>query len=139
MTHLPLFSVTRPKLASLQSSACRPQLYLSVEGNQYDSAVRATIYEIEIGVLTGSEVAVHRRFLRFSCLEILDRCMRQIDGNTKYLAPFPPKKFFGNRSEQFVSERAVQLQRYLQALPMIPDLPWQRSFARLFDIDVQKQ
>jgi hypothetical protein len=136
MTRLPVGSVTRPKLASLHSSACTPQLYLSLEGNQYDFEVNATLYEIEIGVLSGSEVAVHRRFVRFSGLELFDKSMRQIRSNAKYLPPFPPKKFFGNLSEQFVNQRALQLQKYLQALPQIPDLMWQISFAKVFDIDV---
>jgi hypothetical protein len=95
------------------------------------------LYEIEIGVLAGSEVAVHRRFVRFSGLETLDKSMRAIGTNTKYLIPFPPKKYFGNRSEQFVNQRAMQLQQYLQALPKIPDLLWQISFARMFDLEVE--
>jgi hypothetical protein len=136
MTRLPVGSITRTKLANLQSSACRPHLYLSLEGSRYDSYLRATLYEIEIGVLNGSEVAVHRRFVRFSCLEVLDKAMRQNGNNSKYLMPFPPKKFFGNLSERFVNERALQLQKYLQALPKIPDLLWQLSFSKMFELDV---
>jgi hypothetical protein len=111
-------------------------MYVSLEGSRYDPDLRATLYEIEIGVLAGSEVAVHRRFLRFSGLEKLDKSMRTIGSNTKYLIPFPPKKFFGNCSEHFVNQRAMQLQQYLQALPRIPDLTWQISFAKMFDLDV---
>jgi hypothetical protein len=136
MTRLPVDSIARSKLAILQSSACRPKLYLSVEGTLYDPDLRATLYEIEIGVLSESEVSVHRRFVRFSGLELLDRAIRQLGDNAKYLMPFPPKKYFGNLSERFVSERTMQLQRYFHALPKIPDLLCQMAFAKMFDIDV---
>jgi hypothetical protein len=111
-------------------------MYLSIESSRYDPDLRATLYEIEIGVLTGTEVAVHRRFIRFSGLERLDQSMRAIGSNSKYLMPFPPKKYFGNLSERFVNQRAMELQKYLQALPKIPDLLWQMSFASIFDLDI---
>jgi hypothetical protein len=136
MARLPVGSIARSKQAILQTSACRPQLYLSVEGSRYDPDLRATLYEIELGVLSGSEVSVYRRFVRFSGLELLDRGMRKLGSNARYLMPFPPKKYFGNLSEQFVSERAMQLQAYLQALPKIPDLLWQIAFAKLFEVDL---
>jgi hypothetical protein len=136
MTRLPIGSMTRTKLGYLNHAACKPQMYLSLEGNKYDPGQRATVYEIEIGVLSGNDVAVHRRFLRFSSLERLDQNIRPFLESSRHAIPFPPKRYFGNFSQDFVNERSSQLQRYLFELTKIPDISRQIAFVDCFDLEL---
>jgi hypothetical protein len=139
MTRLPVSSIPVAKIGYLNHAVCRPRMYLCLEGNKYDPSERATVYEIEIGVLSGEDVAVHRRFLRFSSLERFDQSIRPFLRSSRHAVPFPPKRYFGNFSPQFVNERSVQLQKYLSELTKIPDIAFQTEFVDYFDVDIHYQ
>jgi hypothetical protein len=114
-------------------------MYLCLEGNKYDPFEHATIYEIEIGVLAGEDVDVHRRFLRFSSLERFDQSIRPFLSLSRHTVPFPPKRYFGNFSPQFVNQRSLQLQKYLLELTKIPDIAFQTEFVNYFEVHIQGQ
>jgi hypothetical protein len=134
MTRLPVTSMPRAKLGYLTQAMCSPQMYLSLEGNRYDSTQKATVYEIEIGVLSGADVSVHRKFMRFSSLEKLNASIQPFLRGCKRDIQFPPKRYFGNLSQAFVSERSNQLQQYLLELTRIPDISEQFAFVSFFDL-----
>jgi hypothetical protein len=136
MTRLPLSSIPAAKLCYLNHAVCRPRLYLCLEGNKYDPWQGATVYEIEIGVLAGQDVAIHRRFLRFSSLERFDQSIRPFLELSRTNIAFPPKRYFGNCSQHFVNQRSVQLQKYLLDLTKIPGIASQSEFASYFDVEV---
>jgi hypothetical protein len=135
MPYLSLSSISKTKLTQLKRSACRPQMYLSLEGSQYDPNARATVYEIEVGILSGCKVFFQTRFVRFSALARLDGLLRSAIGAAA-LPAFPPKRLFGNLSRQFIMERSLKLQKYLSGLPDTPSLLKQEPFLTCFALQV---
>jgi hypothetical protein len=113
--------MSKAKRGYLTQARYTPQMYLSLEGSTYDSTQEATVYEIEIGILSGADASVVRKFVRFSSLEKLNASIRPFLRGCERDIPFPPKRHFGNFSQTFVSERFNQLQKYLFELTRIAD------------------
>lgn len=136
MIILPLSSLSPSKRSLLQKSSIRPPTYLSVEGTDYDPLIQATLYELEIGVLYGTDIIVQRTMYRFSSLKKLDDRLRPRLYNIKLLMPFPPKRYFGNFKKDFVDERAAQIHFYLQGLMRIPGIQKIPEFTKFFHLNI---
>ena len=53
----------------------------------------------------------------------------------RFLQPFPPKKFFGNKDEAFLKNRAEMLQKYLTNLVRVSGILTVPAFCRCFEIN----
>jgi hypothetical protein len=110
-------------------------MYISIEGHLLDAESQATVYKLEIGAQKGDTVIVYSVCRRYSEMRSFDAEIRKQFGDSHYLLEFPPKKFVGNRSPNFVQIRAEQLQKYLANLVMIPGIARSPSFTRFFLVD----
>jgi hypothetical protein len=128
-------SLPEKKLSQIQSSISIPPMYISIERFSLDPQVQATIYHIEIGLQKNDSVVFHSIDRRYSEIHALDAEIRKQFEDSHYLLAFPPKKFYGNKTPQFLQRRCEQLQKYLASLVMVPGIARSPSFARFFLLD----
>lgn len=122
------------KRAQLDISTCTPHMYLTIENCSFSCLESAYFYEIEVGVMreSGQAVDVHRVCKRFSHLFAFDKQVRQLYGSSKFLLPFPPKRWFGSASEPFLKKRYDLLQTYINNLVRVPGLCQSNAFLSVF-------
>jgi hypothetical protein len=132
---VPIASLARKKLDQLQSSTVIPRMYLFIEKYDFDPAVKAVVYDIEVGIQKGQTVHVTQVKRRYSVLELFDQQIRPLYKDSRFLQPFPPKKAFGNTDQEFLKDRAEKLQKYLTNLVRVGGVTSTPAFIRCFEID----
>lgn len=130
---IPLSSLQQKKLSQLQSSIAIPPMYITLEGYQLASDLNAILYNIEIGIQKNQTVYVKTCQRRYSALQELDTSIRAQFHDSKYLLPFPPKKYLGNMDPAFIEKRQSQLENYLENLIKVPGVCTSSLFSRFFD------
>nr|CDS30663.1 nischarin [Hymenolepis microstoma] len=78
-------------------------------------------YDIQLKHPSGSAWYVTRRYREFRALR--DSLQERYNLPTNELAPFPPKKFFYNLSPDFVQQRSLEIETYLNSLLLHYTLP----------------
>jgi len=68
---------------------------------------------------------------RFSEILVFHQNLRQSLGSKPELPEFPPKKWLGNKSKSFVSERRIALQIYFNRLLEIDEV-WNQALIKVF-------
>lgn len=134
-TEVPISSLSSKKMLQLNNSTIIPRMYLYIEKYQFDPVVNAVVYDIEVGVQRKETIFVHTVRRRYSALQQFDDQIRSLFRDSRFLMAFPPKKIFGNKSEEFLRERADQLQNYLTNLVKVAGVANTPAFMRCFDID----
>ena len=75
---------------------------------------------------------------RYSELKILNDLLRK-ETNSNAFPKFPPKKFFGFNSEEFIRKRQVELDTYFQAICNSPDFSKLNSFVKFVEDCLKSQ
>lgn len=134
MSLIPLASLPRKKTEQLcRAAPCNP-FYISLERYEYDSTIRAVVYEIEIGIQYKHDVITRKFYTRYSSLQKLDNDIRPHYKQVSHLKDFPPKRYFWNMDPDFLKQRAVDLQEYLASLTRISGILNSNAFLRFFKI-----
>ncbi|OHT04891.1 PX domain containing protein [Tritrichomonas foetus] len=133
--NIPISNLSQKKQAQLQLSNVIPPMYISIESYNYESSVKAVVYEIEVGIQNNQMVSTHVIHRRFSAMKTFDTQIRSQFGDSHYLLSFPPKTLFPNTSKAFLEQRSEQLQKYLANLVKIPGLSSSPTFTQFFEID----
>jgi hypothetical protein len=110
-------------------------MYLFIDKYEYDPTIKAVVYHIEIGIQKAQIVHAHKVQRRYSALQQFDSQIRPLYKDSRFLQPFPPKKFFGNREADFLVERCDKLQKYLTNLVRVAGVVNTPAFMRCFDVD----
>jgi hypothetical protein len=110
-------------------------MYLYIDKYEFDPTIKAVVYSIEIGIQKSQIVHVHKVQRRYSVLKQFDSQIRPLFKDSRFLQPFPEKKFFGNRDATFLAERSSQLQKYLTNLVRVSGVVNTPAFLRCFDVD----
>lgn len=134
-TEIPVASLPPKKLQQLQHSTTDPRMYLFIDKFDLDPELNAVVYDIEVGIKKDAIVYVHTVQKRYSQLFEFDSLIRPLYKDNRYLQPFPPKKMFGNKSKEFLEQRAEALQRYLTNLVKVAGVVTTPHFCRIFEID----
>jgi hypothetical protein len=135
MLRIPVASLPLPKQKMLASCTSVPRLYISIERFRFACEIQAVVYEIQIGVQQNQDVIVHTVNLRFSQMEKLHQSLSQRISLTGSNLRFPVKRWFGNTNEQFLKQRADNLQKYFSDLLQIRGMGGNHALRKLFQID----
>ena len=127
-------SLSQKKISQLRSSTIVPHMYIHIEKYDLDPSVNAVLYEIEVGIQKKDTVLIKKIFKRYSDLKQFDDQIRPLFNDNRFLKLFPPKKFFGNKSKEFLDQRAEQLQDYLTNLVRVAGMNNTPPFLRCFEI-----
>ena len=129
-----LSSLSPKKLEMLKSSQSIPRMYIMLSSYEIDTQENAVFYLIEVGVEKGSDIEIHRVRRRYSAIKEFDDQIRVEYSDSRFLMPFPPKKFFGNMEKEFITKRYNELSVYLSNLVKIPRLTKAFEFLKFFEI-----
>ncbi|OHT17257.1 PX domain containing protein [Tritrichomonas foetus] len=123
-------------------SACKPSMYITIERHRYDYAVKATVYELQIGIQKNEdEVLVHKLITRYSVLDQFDKQLRIMIGDDINLPAFPPKRYLWNNDPSFVQEREKGLKLFLEGITKIPgilQIPYVQDFFAISELNSEK-
>jgi hypothetical protein len=112
-----------------------PRTYISIERFRFVPEVQAIVYEIQIGVQQNQDVIIHTVNLRFSQMEKLHQKLNARISRTGSHLEFPVKRWFGNTDEQFLKQRAADLQTYFSGLLQLRGMGGNQALRNLFQID----
>ncbi|OHT14737.1 PX domain containing protein [Tritrichomonas foetus] len=134
---IPLPLLTINKVALLEKSINNPPFYILIEGTQLDQNV--VYYDIELCLQDDKTALLNRTKRRFSQIEKFHQLLKKSVDPKVVLPKIPPKKLFGNTSEEFINERKEALQQYFNILPSIPGIFSLDAFQVFFEvIDMDK-
>jgi len=125
---LPITNLAQWKVNQINRCLTTPQFYVSVEGWRFDNEIRTALYMIEIGVRTEDNVLLFMTEMRYSELRIITKGLP----GEKSLPFFPPKKFFGSTSIEFVKSRHISLKKYFERISSIKKIDQINEFEKLF-------
>lgn len=127
-------TLAQKKQTQLSLSVTEPRLYIVINGYEYDINLDAYLYTVEIGLQNDDIVDIKTRKIRYSQMYEFDQKIRPYFQEFRYLLPFPPKKYIGNKNPEFITSRMEQLQTYLGNLVRIPGICTSDAFMQTFRI-----
>lgn len=125
-------TLAQKKQTQLSLSVTEPRLYIVINGYEYDFNLDAYLYTVEIGLQNEDIVDIKTRKIRYSQMYEFDKKIRPFFQEFRYLLPFPPKKYIGNKNPDFITSRMEQLQTYLGNLVRIPGICTSDAFMQTF-------
>jgi hypothetical protein len=120
MSRIPLDSLGQQKRELLANSQTTPPIYIFIEKYHYEEGLKAVIYDCQIGIQDNTDVIIRIVKTRFSDLAAL--------------RPFPPKRWFGNTDDAFLSRRRMELQEYLASLTRVSGILREHAFRKFAKI-----
>ena len=137
MNSVPISSLDEKAKQALEQSSAIPKMYVIIRGNDFVESIQAVQYKLEFGVQSGNNVNQKTVHKRYSELEEFDKLIRKYFKDQKLIGPFPPKKLLGNTDEEFLSQRQIDLQRYLTQIFKVPGICIFPPFLNLFGIEAE--
>ncbi|OHT00429.1 PX domain containing protein [Tritrichomonas foetus] len=135
MNKIPIALLPINKGALLEKCRCKPAFYISIENSYLEKNEKVVFYDIEVGIQFGTDILLKKITRRYSQMDRFNRLIKKsIPRNTR-IEKIPPKKWFGNRTPDFIRQRTKGLQTYFAGLADIPQIVSLECFQVFFDID----
>lgn len=131
-----LQSLSSLKIRKLRHCPTLPQFYVSIEGWRFDKRLKTALYIFEVGVLYDEGVMIYRSEHRYSELYRLHKALSKLNNVNNN---FPPKKLFGSKDADFISERYQQLYNYFEGISEVKYIDQIPEFNNCFKFSELKQ